>query len=260
MQRGERCGPFIALVFGLSIPFWAAGALTRQQLLPGLPVSALAFACPALAAMILRYKRRGISGVITLLRQSCDWRRIPTWVWYIPIVGLRPAVDVVTYGVMRIAGLPLPSFRFSILAATAMVAAFFVAALGEELGWSGYAIDAMKARWGVLKASVLLGVVWAAVHWVPLLEAQRSLSWIAWWSLGTVASRVLIVWVYDHTRRSVFAATVVHASGNVSWQLFPIQGSHWDPRINAIVAVIAAAVLSMWSARPRNPLGLADRE
>ena len=98
-------------------------------------------------------------------------------------------MDAVTYGVMRIAGMPLPSFRFSVLTATALVAA--------------------------------------------------------------VASRVLIVWVYGHTRRSVFAPTVVHASDNVSWQLFPIQGLHWDPRIDAIVAVIIAAVLSVWPAHRR---------
>jgi hypothetical protein len=28
----------------------------------------------------------------------------------------------------------------------------------------------------------------------PLLSVPRSLAFIAWWSLGTVASRVIIVW------------------------------------------------------------------
>jgi membrane protease YdiL (CAAX protease family) len=41
-----------------------------------------------------------------------------------------------------------------------------IAALGEELGWSGYAIDPMQARWGALKASILLGIFWAVYHYI----------------------------------------------------------------------------------------------
>src|SRR5262245_24409880 len=72
-----------------------------------------------------------------------------------------------------------------------MFLALFVAALGEELGWSGYAIDRMQARWNALAASLLLGLLWAAWHWVPLIQAHRPAAWIAWWSLYTVALRVV---------------------------------------------------------------------
>jgi hypothetical protein len=40
-------------------------------------------------------------------------------------------------------------------------------------------------------------VVWAVWHVIPLLSALRSLAFIAWWSLGTVALRVVIVWLYN---------------------------------------------------------------
>jgi hypothetical protein len=62
-----------------------------------------------------------------------------------------------------------------------------------------------------------------------------------------LSGRVLIVWVYNNAGKSVFAATLFHASSNVSWQLFPNQGSHWDPRIGATtVLVAAAAVTYLW--------------
>ena len=89
--------------------------------------------------------------------------------------------------------------------------------------------------------------MWAIWHWVPLIQADRSLSWIAWGSLGTVAQRVLIVWLYNNTGKSVFAAALFHDMSNVSWQLFPNYGSHWDPRIvGLIVAFVAAIVTIAW--------------
>ncbi len=60
---------------------------------------------------------------------------------------------------------------------------------------------------------------------MPLLQAQRSTSWIAWWSLGTVSSRVLIVWVCNNAGKSVFAASLFHAVENLSWLWFPAMGS-----------------------------------
>ena len=60
---------FVLLVFGLSIPFWIMGAVTRRQLLPGLPVSALAAICPLLAAAILVGREGGAAGVVALLQE-----------------------------------------------------------------------------------------------------------------------------------------------------------------------------------------------
>jgi membrane protease YdiL (CAAX protease family) len=128
--------------------------------------------------------------------------------------------------------------------------AFFVGAVSEELGWSGYVTDALQARLNALEAGILLGLVWAAWHIIQLVQLQRPPMWIAWWSLGTVAARVLIVWLYNNTGKSVFAATLFHTTINVSWQLFPNYGSHWDPRVNGLtVACAAAVVTTLWGPR-----------
>ena len=55
----------------------------------------------------------------------------------------------------------------------------FIAAIGEELSWSGYAIDPLQDRFGALRGALLLGVIWAVWHFIPLLSVQRSLAWIA---------------------------------------------------------------------------------
>jgi uncharacterized protein len=67
---------FFLLVFALSIPFALIGAVTGLQLYPGIPVTALAFVCPATAAAILAYRENGTAAVTTLLRRSFDYKRI----------------------------------------------------------------------------------------------------------------------------------------------------------------------------------------
>jgi membrane protease YdiL (CAAX protease family) len=39
-----------------------------------------------------------------------------------------------------------------------------LAALGEELGWRGFALPRLQSRIGPLSASLVIGVIWAAWH------------------------------------------------------------------------------------------------
>lgn len=82
----------------------------------------------------------------------------------------------------------MPAPRITLVSALALFLIFFIGALGEELGWSGYALDPMQQRWGALAASVILGLVWATWHIAGLAQTQRSLEWIAWWSLVPLLS------------------------------------------------------------------------
>jgi hypothetical protein len=65
-----------------------------------------------------------------------------------------------------------------------------------------------------------------------------------------VASRVLIVWIYNNTGKSVFAAILYHDINNVSSFLFPNYGSHYDPRITGLITALAAAIVTVvWGPR-----------
>ena len=242
---------FCLLVFALSAPFWLIGAVFNLQLLPGLPLSALGAVCPLLAAMVLVHHESQRAGVVALLKRAFDFQRIPTMAWYLPMMLLMPAVSLAVYGLMRWGGSPVPAPQFHALSTVLMFLAFFAGALGEELGWSGYAIDPMQQRWHALPASLVLGLVNALWHIVPLLQAQRPLVWIAWWCLYAVAARVLIVWLYNHTGKSVFAAALFHTTLNLSWMLFPVQGSFFDVRLAALVLSLVAVIAVVVSGQPR---------
>jgi uncharacterized protein len=242
---------FFLLVFALSIPFLVVGGVTGLQLLPCLPLAALAIVCPVTAAVICVYRENRSAGVTALLKRAFDYKRIRSKIWYAPILLLMPCVSVLSYGVMRAMGVPLPAPQFAILSTLGLLLGFFVGALAEELGWSGYAIDPMQDRWGALQASVLLGVVWAAWHIVPLLQAHRPPAWIGWWSLGTVAMRVLMVWLYNNSGKSVFAMALFHAMSNLAWQSFPIHGSYFDPRVHGVIMAFVAVVVTVVWGRTR---------
>ncbi|MGB8699076.1 MAG: CPBP family glutamic-type intramembrane protease [Thermosynechococcaceae cyanobacterium] len=236
---------YFILTFALSIPFWIAGALTHVQILPALPVSALEVLCMVGAASILVYRENGLASVAELLKRSCDFQRVRAKIWYVPTLLLMPCIMVLSYATMRLMGVPIPVPQFSLAKTFALVLLFFIAALCEELGWSGYAIDPLQERFGALQGALLLGGVWAAVHFIPLLQAQRSLHFIAWWSLATVAYRVIITWLYNNTGRSFFVATLFHAMSNLTWQLFPVDGSYYDPRVTGAIAAGVAIIVTI---------------
>lgn len=255
--RSRSLLPFFLLVVALTIPFWLISAATGLELLPGLPVAALAAFCPMTAAVILVYRENKTAGVTALLKRSFDFKRIEAKVWYAPILLLMPVVSVLSFGVLRLSGTPVPGPRIAVLPALILCVVFFVGALGEELGWSGYAIDPMQVRWGALLAAIALGLFWAVYHYIALVQAHRSVAWIAWWTLSTVALRVIIVWLYNKTGRSVFAVALFHMTFNVTWQLFPVSGSYFDPRVTgAILALVAVIIVLVWGpqtlARTRN--------
>ena len=241
---------FFSLVFALCVPAWVIGAVTGWQLLPGLPVSSLASFSPAIAASILFYIGNGLDGVKNLLKRAFDFKRIKVKIWYVPVVFWWPFVMMLEYGLLRLMGSPIPSPQFSILSSLALFLVTFIGALGEELGWTGYAIEPMQERWGAFNASVLLGLVWAAWHIVLLVQAQRSPDYIVWQLLAYLPERILFVWLYNNSGKSVFAMAVYHAMLNVTWQLFPVNGSFYDPRMTALIVLCAAAVVAfLW--RPK---------
>ena len=248
--RDRSAATFFALTFGLSVPFWIAGALTNTRLLPAIPISALGVVCMVGAASILVYRENGLPGVMALLKRSFDFKRVKAKRWYLPTLLLMPCVIVSSYVVMRLMGVVLPAPQVSLTTTAILFIVFFVAAVGEELGWSGYAIDPLQERFGALGGALLLGAVWVVWHLIPLLSAGRSLAWIAWWALGTVSYRVIITWLYNNTGRSVFVAVLFHATINVTYFLFPVQGSSYDPRVTGlIVALIAVVVTAAYGPR-----------
>ena len=242
---------FFLLVILLSIPIWAIGPVA-ERLLPAelptsLPLSSLMTFTPIIAAVILVQREEGSRGVKALLKRAFDYRKIEKKAWYAPIVLFWPAVMILQVGLLRLAGVPLPEPQVPVLMMLVSFLVFFIAALGEEVGWQGYAMDPLQTRWNAMAASVFLGTVWAVWHIVPLIQMNRLPASIAWQCLGMVAARILIVWLYNNTGQSVFAAILFHAMINVSTVLLAGYGWPYDPCIVLLILAVAAGIVTfLW--------------
>jgi CAAX protease family protein len=103
------------------------------------------------------------------------------------------------------------------------VAVGLSAGIFEELGWTGFAIPALRRRHGVFATGLIVGILWSAWHLLPNVWESRAASgelgmplYFAGTAVGVfvgylTAFRVLMVWFYDHTQ-SLFVAMVMHVS------------------------------------------------
>ena len=131
-----------------------------------------------------------------------------------------------------------------------MTLVFFIAAIGEELGWTGYATDPLQERWKALQAGVLLGLVTAVWHLLLFIQVNRSPSWIVWQSLFIVATRIIILWIYNNTGSSVFATILFHTTINLCSFIPPFLGFEYDPRTSALILSFFVVIITIvWGYR-----------
>ncbi|MGB4596020.1 MAG: CPBP family glutamic-type intramembrane protease [Anaerolineaceae bacterium] len=246
---------FFVLVYVLTIPFWVLSTMIRAEGLPdNLPITDIgATFIPFIAASILIFKEEKFEGIKRLLARTFDYKRVQHKVWFIPVIFLMPFLDLIAYVVMHFIGLPVPT-SWHIPAMTPVIfLAFFFAAAGEELGYTAYAIDPMQDRWGALNACLVMGFIHAIWHYPSMIELGQTLPLMAWGTLFTVGIRILTVWLYNNTGKSVFVAILFHAISNTARSIFPGGRPAFELGNAAIgysiVVVTALIVVYLWKSK-----------
>jgi uncharacterized protein len=248
---------FFLLVYGLSIPLWIIETRIDVKGLPlDMPITdILAAFTPLIAASILVYKEEGLIGINKLFKKILDFSKITQKTWYLPVILLPFLMYLLIYIIIHLFGLPLPiNFHIPFLSIPFLFCLFFLGAVAEETGYMGYAIDPMQERFGALSASILIGVPWAVWHYPSIIQQGHNLTWIAWATLGTVAVRVLIVWIYNNTGKSLFACILFHTLLNVGRPLFPRDEIH-NPLVDypyihySIIAIATVIVIFLWGSK-----------
>ncbi|MDR1634260.1 MAG: CPBP family intramembrane metalloprotease [Bifidobacteriaceae bacterium] len=135
-------------------------------------------------------------------------------------------------------------------AALSWVIAFAAPAL-EELGWSGYGIDALRGRGPLIRPVVLFGVLWSAWH-VPLffvkgyyhanLWAESPLYAVAF-LVGVVPLTVITNWIYYRNGRSIIMAIVFHAMVNVTSEAFEVTNATKTILYGLLIVVAAVLIV-----------------
>jgi membrane protease YdiL (CAAX protease family) len=232
------------------------GAVFRVQLFPGFYLFQLPLGMPAVAALILLYKESGKEGVVALLKRTYDFGKIKPKIWYLPILLIYPSFGFLNYWILRLSGTSIPAPQFSWITFLGYSTVFFLT-YGEELGMTGYALDPMQQRYSALQSGLLLGLVWAGYH-IPafIISGYYSSEWIFWHVLYTIAGRVLFVWVYNNSGKSLFSMALFHTTFGLFWILWPATDNlqkalpYYDPRISAVLAISYVAVVTfLWGSK-----------
>lgn len=126
----------------------------------------------------------------------------------------------------------------------------------EELGWRGYLLDRLQARWRPLTASLLVGVVHTFWH-LPLFwivgtnQSRWALGVDTWLFIALVFSgSIYSTWCYNANRRSILAVILLHTTANLCLDIFLLPGTgEWIFKI--LFALSALAIAIVWATPAR---------
>jgi membrane protease YdiL (CAAX protease family) len=249
---GRALSRYFLLLFGLCLPVWVVGPIFDIQLFPGFKLFQAGLAMPMIAALVLTHRERGWSGIAALLRRTYDVGKIKPRIWFIPMLLVFPSLGFIEHEVVRLSGTYVPPPTFSLIGFLGYCTVFFMT-FAEEIGLSGYALDPMQDRYGALTTGVLLGLVWAGYH-IPgfVISGYYSALWISWHAIYTVAARVLFVWIYNNSGKSLFSMALCHWTFGLFWSLWPQDNLQkavpfYQPKITAVSAVAyVLVVVFLW--------------
>ncbi len=201
----------------------------------------IATVVPSLVAIVLSAVEGRWRGIRELLAQAGRWRF--GLGWYAVAIFLSPLVWAESQAIGRILSAGTPEVQLDVLIP--------LAALGEELGWRGYALPRLQGRMRPLPASLLIGVLWACWHlpYFAFLDAHPLPFALGFslFSAGIISESVLATWIYNSTGGSVLATMLYHHSIHVA-SIIPVIPGVLGGAIFAFVNV-AAAVGAVFASR-----------
>ncbi len=266
-QEGRSPYKFFLLTFAYSWILWLPLVLDGIGIVDlGIEVSeaVLAIAAgigafsPLAAAITLIVRRHGWKEAWQFFRQAFDFRTRPRYYLLALLVPLMMAV---------VAHYLAPVFNLQVADTLVPEEAgnpwlffvpyfFFILLIGggqEEWGWRGYAQQPLQERFGVIKASLLIGIAWSFWH-LPLWFFPGSVN-ATYPYLGfvlfTTSSAVVYGWIYNASGQKLIIPLLMHAMNNTVPPLFPflhrVEGkpetAYWIYAGAAAVAGLIAATL-----------------
>ena len=147
-----------------------------------------------------------------------------SWRWYAFALGFMVTIKLTAALVHRLTMGAWPRFGseslFIILPAILISTPFQA---GEEIGWRGYALPRMASRWGLARASVLLGVIWAFWH-LPLFFLHFGDTYgqsFAVYLTQVTAISVAMAWLFAQTKGSLLLVMLMHSAINNTKDIVP---------------------------------------
>jgi len=166
---------------------------------------------PSLLAIFLTWKKEGTAGLRHLGRRIVQVNI--GWLWYLATVLV---IILATMGQLVIISLMGQAFDMTLFVAQlgSLLPLLIIGPLSEEIGWRGYALGRLQARWNALTSSLIVGLVWALWH-LPLFMMvgtsyhELGVPFIGFLIILT-ASSIFYTWLYNNTQQSLWSAILLH--------------------------------------------------
>lgn len=230
--------PIVPLFFMLT--YSSSWLLFGLAIFMGQPVTApsifllltLAISCPSIVSFVIVLWKYDPQKRHDFWQRLVDIRRIRLVWWMISFLSF-PIIVAIAAGIDWLWGGDLPAvptlrslFEQPLGIPIFLLMTFYGGPLSEELGWRGIALPEMQRRWGLLPASLVLGLIWAAWHipgfFIPGTD-QYNMGWLTlsfWLFLADILSMTLVISLsYDQNNSSLLAPIVVHFSHNLAYTL-----------------------------------------
>lgn len=264
-ERSDGLWAFFALTYALTLLTWGALAVSQVSVASTANTTASTSASamipyllggftPSIAAFIMVYRRQGRAGLADL------WRRFRQFNlgarWYLASIAIPLSIQAGTGLIYALQGGEFVRPAFLDQPATLLplvIATFLFGPLSEEFGWRGFAQDRLQARWGFLKGSLVLGLVWGSWH-LPLFfvvgsgqyETGNPALLFPAFVIQVMAMSILYTWIYNNTNRSIWGAVFFHFMINFSAVLLLSVAEISDAYlyiVNAGLMVLAALIV-----------------
>lgn len=219
---------FYIVVFGISWGgFLLTVGLTTSMAVVEIPPAAILsmVAGPIVASILLISLVYGRAGWRVFRAQLFRWQVDVRW--YAVALLLAP---ILMAAVLFALSLVSPDFLPGIVTTDNKVAYLLfnlwialTAGFIEEIGWTGFAVPALRQRYGMFRTGLIVGVLWGAWHFLGNVAAAETVAGTLPLSIylplilctllvgSLVAFRVLMVWVYERTD-SLLLAMLMHVS------------------------------------------------
>ena len=236
-RRAETTFDLAVLAESLPVPLWTVRVL-----------NVVADFGPSLAALLVAL---GSGRLRSLVARIARWRVGGRW--YLVAFGLPAAVMGSAIGLYALLGgdIGAPTIgagTLGTLVGWLLLRTFLGGGLGEELGWRGFALPRLQARMGALRASALLGVVWALWHLPLVLVSPNPLVQAAVLAVFIAPMAFVYTWLFNGTGGSVLLPILLHGTQNglsafLERSLFPslIDADGWVLLRIALLLVVAVA-------------------
>ncbi|MCA9610562.1 MAG: CPBP family intramembrane metalloprotease [Myxococcales bacterium] len=207
---------FFLLAFALTWALQIPGVLARRGLLPGdpdayVPLAMLGIFGPLVAAAILAGREDGRAGLRALFGPLLRARvKVRFYLLALFLPGLLLSGGL---ALMKLAGY---EGEVAYLPQAAQLPVILIISVAEEVGWRGWALPRLTARYGAFAASVILGALWTVWHIPMFMGVGVPLETLPVMLLLFVGGSLFFTWLVRRSGGSLLIAVAAHAGAHLN--------------------------------------------